>query len=104
MDEKYMQRVVWLGTILGDSTTEEFEEWFLNELGYHVKYDYEFKMDGGHFDGLNCLVFGICGKEIPKFALFRITTGDMKWLEDFCENEKENIPQEVFERYNEYLN
>ena len=30
----YEQKVVWMGTILGDSTVEEFEEFFLNELGY----------------------------------------------------------------------
>ena len=96
----YEQKVVWMGTILGDSTVEEFEEYFLKELGFHVKYDEEFVMSDGKFKGLHCIIFGICRKEISEFALYRISTPDMKWWEDFKDNfEIENIPEEIVNKY-----
>ena len=97
----FEQKVVWMGTVLGDASVEEFEEFFLEELGYHVKFDEEFKMVD---KDLHCIIFGICAKEIPKFALFRIQTPDMKWWEDFCEIEGvNNIPCEIVEKYNEVV-
>lgn len=35
----YEQKVICMGTTMGDATSEEFEEFFLEELGYHVKFD-----------------------------------------------------------------
>ena len=96
----YEQKVVWVGTILGDSTVEDFENFFLNELGYHVKYVEEFKMTD---TGSNCILFGLCGKEVPKFAMFRITTPDMKWFEDWVDNYREGIPEYILNKYKDYL-
>lgn len=95
----YEQKVIWIGTVLGDSSIEDFEKFFLETLGYHVKYVEEFKMVEGFYKNLNCIVFSICSNEIPKFAMFRLTTSDMKWLEDFWENEKGNIPLDIYEKY-----
>lgn len=100
----FEQKVVWIGTVLGDASIGEFEDYFLNELNFHIKYEEEFKMQGGCYEGLNCIVFSICAKEIPKFALFRITTNDMKWLEDLVDNEGvNNFPSEFINKYNDYL-
>ena len=100
----YVQKVVWIGTVLGDASTDDFEKFFLKELGFHVKYDGEFKMVGGHYDGLNCIVFNLHNDDVSKFAMFRITTDDMKWLEDFFDNEGvNNFPEEFHENYSNYL-
>lgn len=95
----YEQKVVWIGTVLGDASVEDFEQFFLDELGFHIKYDEEFKMIGGLYKGLNCIIFGVCGKELSKFSLFRITTTDMKWIEDFKDNEEGNIPEYIVNKY-----
>ena len=101
----YSQKVVWIGTVLGDSSVEDFEEFFLKELGFNVKYDCEFKVQDGDYKGLNCIVFGLCGKQVPKFAMFRVTTDDMKWFEDFVDNEGvDSLTQDVYDRYKDYLN
>ena len=94
------KKVVWIGTLLGDATTDDFENFFLDSLGYHVEYEEEFKVQGGYYNGLTCIVFGICSKEIPKFALFRLTTNDMKWWEDFRDNNYDCIPEEIILKYN----
>ena len=93
-----------MGTILGDASVEEFEKYFLETLNFRIKYDDEFKLVGGEFDCINCIVFNHHSEDISNFALFRITTSDMKWLEDFCENYRGNVPSEVFSKYEDYLN
>ena len=96
----YEQKVIWLGTVMGDSTSEEFENFFLETFGYHVKFDEEFELIG-ELKGIHCLIFGVCDKELSKFALFRIRTSDMKWWEDFKDNYGiENIPDEILKKYN----
>ena len=103
--KEYVQKVVWIGTVLGDASTEEFEQYFQDELGYRVRYDGEFRMVGGHYEGLNCIVFSIHSEDISRFAVFRIRAWDMKWLEDFYENEGvNNFPVEFLEEYREYFN
>ena len=100
----FEQKVVWIGTVLGDASIKEFEDYFLNELNFHIKYEEEFKMQGGFYKGLNCIVFSICAKEIPQFALFRVSTTDMKWLEDLVDNEGEDsFPVEFISKYEDYL-
>ena len=100
----YDIKVVWMGTVLGDASISDFEEYFLETLGFHVKYEMEFKMIGGDYEGLNCIVFNLCNNDVSKFTLFRLTTGDMKWLDDFCNNYCENIPIEILSKYDDYLN
>ena len=96
----YNQKVVWVGTVLGEYTTDEFEKFFIDTLGYHVKYVEEFKMNN---TGVNCILFSLCSDDVPKFALFRITTTDMKWFEDWVDNNRNDIPKYVLEKYNDYL-
>lgn len=93
----YKIKAVWPGTLLNNTSIKEFENAFL-EFGFHIKYETEFKMN----DGINCIVFGICEKEISKFTIWRIThfNGEIKWLDDFCDNERENIPIEIINKFN----
>lgn len=100
MANDFEVKVAWLGTLLGNATVEEFEKYFLEELGFHIKYEEEFTITDGFYKDLNCIIFGICSKEIPKFSIFRITTTDMKWLEDLYSNEKEGIPSNIVKKYN----
>ena len=96
---KYCANVVWMGTILGDKSVEDFEKFFLKEFGYHVKYVEEFEIIDGFYKGINCLLFRVCCEELSKFSIFRIKTNDMKWLEDLYDNEKDNIPLNIIEKY-----
>lgn len=95
----YKQEVVWVGTVLGDSSVEDFEEFFLKELGFHVKYVEEYGMTG-EYDGIHCIIFRIASEDLSRFTMFRLQTPDMKWIEDFWDNETENIPCEIYEKYN----
>ena len=99
--EKYIQLVLWLGTIVGKENISEFEKFFKEEFGYRVKYHSEFELLNKNKN--NCVLFYIHSEDIPKFALFRITTGDMKWFEDYVENCPEEIPEDIMELYNEYM-
>lgn len=98
MKNKYIQPVVWIGTVLGDSTPEEFNEYF-KEIGFRVKYDKEFKMVGGYYKGLTCTIFQLHINDIPKFAMFRLKTDDMKWMEDFIDHHGLGIPMEILNEY-----
>lgn len=96
---EYVQEVVWVGTVLGDSSVEDFEDFFLDKLGFHVKYVEEFGMTG-ELNGIHCIIFKIASEDLSRFTLFRIKTNDMKWIEDFWDNETNNIPCEIYEKYN----
>ena len=65
-----------------------------------MKYVEEFKMDD---TGMNCILFGMCSKDIPKFTMFRITTNDMKWFEDWVDNNRSGIPKYILTKYADYL-
>lgn len=98
----FEQNVIWLGTVLGDNSIEDFEKYFLKEFGYHVKYKDEFVLKNNCFENeLNCIIFGICEKEISKFAIFKIKMGDMRWWEDFCNDKimSENTPVEILNKF-----
>ena len=91
--------VVWLGTVLGDSTTDEFEQYFKDELDYDVRYIEEFTMESGHFKGITCLVFEVNMEDIGRFAMFRLRTTDMKWMDDWIDNRGMEIPMDILKKY-----
>lgn len=100
----YEQKVVWFGTIVGDEKIKEFEQWFLDEHNYHVRYETEFELENDCFENkLNCVIFSICAKEIPQFSIWKIKCwgGEMRWWEDFLNDEmqSENVPSEILEKY-----
>lgn len=99
---EYVQKVIWIGTILGDASTQEFENYFKDELGFNVKFDTEFEMVG-EYDGIHAILFKLASEDIPKFSMFRITTTDMKWFEDWVDNHGSSIPDEIYEQNADYL-
>ena len=102
--DNYTQKVIWVGTVLGDASTDEFEKFFL-DLGFRVKHDWEFVMSGGFYEGFHCMIFNLHNDDVSEFSLFRLTTNDMKWLEDFVDNNGyDSFSDEFHERYSEYLN
>ena len=92
----YNTKAVWVGTILGDNTSKDLEDYFLKETGYHIKYIEEFTLLDSD---INCIIFGVCAEEIPKFSTYRVQTKDIKWLDDFLVNERERIPLEILNKY-----
>lgn len=94
------QRVVWIGTILEDNQIEDFENWFKNDLGFHVEYETSFKLQGGFYKGYECILFSIANGDIPMFTTFRIHHMDeFKWYEDFYDHFKPHIPQKIKRNY-----
>ena len=65
----YEQKVVWIGTLLGNKSIEDLEKFFLDEFGYHIKYITEFEIVDGFYKNLNCILFGICEKEIDNLPV-----------------------------------
>lgn len=87
----FTQVVVWPGTLLGNNTPEEFEQFVLDELKTRAKLIGEFTT-GPDFDdattgGRKDLLFYVHTEDIPKFAVPRLAYG-MRWLEDVLDNEK----------------
>ena len=87
---QYKQLCVWPGTVLGESTPQELEQFFLDEMGVRVKYHTEVKTlpDLDKYDepipdtgGRNDLFFFIHDDDIGKFALPRLQMG-IRWWED----------------------
>ncbi len=100
---EFVQLVAWIGTVLGDASPQELESYFEEELGFHVKYEDELEMVG-EYDGIHFILFRLASEDIPKFSMFRLTTTDMKWFEDWVDNHRDCISEEVLEKYADYLN
>ena len=99
--ENYKQLVIWLGTIVGKENIEEFENYFKSEFGFKVKYHSEFKLLNENQN--NCVLFYIHSKCIPKFSIYRLQTNDLKWFEDYVENNPLEISDDIWNLYNEYI-
>lgn len=86
MDNKFTQLCVWEGTMLGDKTPQEFEEWLSKQFnGVRFKFAEEVvtlgsaerKEEGGRHD----LLFYVHTDDIGRFAIPRFTLG-IRWWED----------------------
>jgi len=87
---QFEQLCVWPGTVLGESTPQELEQFFLDEMNVRVKYYTEVKTlpdldkygepipDTGD---RNDLFFFIHNEDTGKFALPRLQMG-IRWWED----------------------
>ena len=87
---QFRQLCVWPGTVLGESTPQDFEEYFLNQLNVRTKYHIEVKTlpdldeygkpvpDTG---GRNDLFFYVHDEDIARFAVPRLGMG-IRWWED----------------------
>ena len=86
----FTQLCVWSGVLLGDSSIEEFESFFMSELGVRIKYHTEVETlpdldergnpvpDTG---GRNDIFFFVHSDDIAKFAIVRLEMG-IRWWED----------------------
>lgn len=89
MEKDFTQLCVWPGTVLGDSTPKDLEDFFLNEMGVRVKYHTEVEtlpdVENGKAvpdtGGRNDLFFFVHSEDITKFAIPRLQMG-IRWWED----------------------
>ena len=88
--DNYTQLCVWQGTTLGKSSIQEFEQFFLDDMGVRVKYHTEVKTlpdldENGNpisdTGGRNDLFFYAHNEDINKFAVSRMGMG-IRWWED----------------------
>lgn len=83
----YKQLCVWPGTVLDDSTVEDFEQFFLDELGVRVKYAEEVKTQpdpGETYEtsgNRNDVLFWVHDEDVSKFAIPRLKMS-IRWWED----------------------
>ena len=86
----YNQLCVWQGTLLGDSTPKDLENFFMSEMEVRVKYHTEVETlpdlnssgapvpeTGGRSD----LFFYVHEEDVSKFAVPRLQMG-IRWWED----------------------
>lgn len=103
----FNQLCVWPGTVMGENTAEDFEDFF-KDMGFTVKfmeevatlpdYDSEGKFVEGT-GGRHDVFFYIEDKDIIKFAIPRLRMG-IRWWEDVLGNHNEHIyPKEIVEKY-----
>ena len=98
--EDYKQLCIWPSTQLGDSTPEDFEDWFRN-MGFRVRFMEEvITLPGQGGPGGRCdLFFYIHSDDISKFAIPRIEMG-IRWWEDVILNKNHLIyHKEIIEKY-----
>lgn len=93
----YTQVCVWHDCILGDSTPEEFEKYFLDKMGVKVKFLEEIitkpDLNDSNSGGRHDLLFSISNEDIPKFSVSRFGMSDPpRWLEDVLDNEESKTP------------
>ena len=86
----YTQLCVWHGTMLGGSSPQEFEQYFLDKMNVLVKYHTEVETlpdldkNGNPISdtgGRNDLFFYVHNEDINKFAVSRLGMG-IRWWED----------------------
>ena len=104
----YNQLCVWPGTVLGDATVADFEEFFLDCFNVRIKYKCEVTtlpdldnrgMPIAETGGRTDQFFYIHSEDIGKFALPRLQAG-IRWWEDvikYNDNSHLYLPQFIKE-------
>jgi|TARA_Y100000310_G_C20477504_1_gene713101 hypothetical protein len=103
-ENNFNQLVVWPGTVMGDNTATDFEDFFKEE-GFTVKFADSFMTlpdpgkDPSESGGRGDILFYIADEDIGKFSIWRLKHG-MKWWEDYLNNGATSIvPVELLEKY-----
>ena len=102
--ENYSQVCIWPGTLLGDSSVEEFENFFKDNFDVKVKYLEEVKTNGNEElceeGGRNDLFFAVADEDVVKFAMPKLQIG-ARWLEDVVKyNDNAYLyDQEILDKY-----
>lgn len=100
----FKQLCVWPGTILGDSTVEEFVNFFKEHYNVRIKFAEEVITNGSiernEKGGRNDILFYIHDEDIDKFAVKRLAVG-IRWWEDVVSynNEAYLYNQEILDKY-----
>ena len=103
-DNKFNQLCVWPGTVLGDSTVEDFTNFFKNEFDVRIKFAEEVITNGNierNEEGRrNDLFFYIHNEDIEKFAVKRLEVG-IRWWEDVVKYNDDAYlySQEILDKY-----
>ncbi len=88
--ENFTQLCVWPATVLGDSTPQDLESFFLNEMKTRIKYHTEIQtlpdLDSAgnpipETGGRNDVFFYVHSDDIVNFAVPRLQMG-IRWWED----------------------
>ena len=85
--------VIWIGTTLGGAEPSELEDFF-KKLGFEVKFEEEFE----DCEGCKNIIFSVLDN-IGEFCLFRLKTADLKWVDDYNDNNPDLLPQEIVRKY-----
>jgi len=81
----YQQVCIWPGTLMGDSTPEDFEKHF-SDLGFKVQFLEEIEtkpdvQDPYNTGGRHDVFFAIHNDDVLRFAIPRLAMG-IRWIED----------------------
>ena len=103
----YNQLCVWQGTLLGDSTPKDLENFFMSEMEVRVKYHTEVETlpdlnssgapvpeTGGRSD----LFFYVHEEDVSKFAVPRLQMG-IRWWEDVIKYNSHLYPNEFVQSH-----
>lgn len=108
--ENFKQLCVWPGTLLEDSQIQDFENFFLEEMGVRVKHEKtlqtnpDFDTNGRpvpETGGRSDVFFRIHDEDVNKFAIPRLNLG-IRWWEDVIKYNEGNAhlyPQEFIEAH-----
>jgi len=93
LNQHYKQICVWPATLVGADQADDFQEFFLSEMGVRVQYLEEITtapdMKNGYpvegTGGRNDVFFAVHDEDVMKFAIPRLNYG-IRWLEDVLDN------------------
>jgi len=103
-ENKFNQLCVLQGTILGENSIQDFEQFFIDNFNARVKFCEEVKTNGSiernEEGGRNDILFYVHDDDIPNFALNRFAYG-IRWWEDVVSyNDNSYLySQEVLDKY-----
>jgi len=91
--DSFNQVCVWPGTTLGDSTVEQFEKFFMDELNTRIQFleiietapDMENGMPVEGTGGRSDILFAVHKDDIGHFAIKRLAY-EIRWIEDVYGN------------------
>lgn len=103
--ELFTQLCVWPGTVLGESSPADLEQFFLDEFNTRVKYHCEVETlpdidsDGNpvpETGGRNDLFFYVHDEDIAHFAVPRLSMGIRWWEDVIVYNDNSHLYTEKF--------
>jgi len=103
-ETKFNQLCVWQGTILGDSTVEDFTNFFKETFNTRIQFCEEVVTNGNEFlneeGGRNDILFYVHDDDIVQFAVKRLEYG-IRWWDDVISYNGEAYlyNQEVLDKY-----